>query len=374
MKIVFFIQSLSSGGAERVTATLANYWAARGWDVTVVTVAASERDFYELEGSVSRIPMGLDTHSGHWVRALFENMRRVLVLRKLLNEVRPDVAVAMMPRANSILALAGRLAGVSTVGSERIYPPAIPLGAIWEAVRRRAYRLLSALVAQTNDAADWLHANAPAPRIAVIPNPVRYPLPVSAPRMPPVETTGTLAGERVLLSVGRLEEQKGFDLLLEAFAKAVSVHPEWSLVILGQGRLGSMLAEKAVELGVGDRVALPGVVGNVGEWFEAADAYVLASHFEGFPNTLLEAMAHGLPSIAVDCRTGPADIIEDKVNGLLVPEYDSEELIRALDWIMGDDSLRIRLSAHALEVRQRFAVETIAEQWEAVFQDVTSQT
>lgn len=370
MKLLFVISSLGPGGAERVTATLANYWAKKGWEVVLLTLAGSERDFYAVNGSVHRIALGMNRESRHAVWALANNASRIAALYRVLRRERPDVAVAIMATANVTLALAGHLAGVPTVGSERIHPPTLPLGRWWEFLRGRTYPLLRALVAQTAESAAWLREHAPAPHIAVIPNPVQYPLAAHPPRVSPARVSGAPQGRMMLLAVGRLEAQKGFDRLVAAFAEAIGRHPEWSLVILGQGSLRDALTEQAAELGIEGRVALPGAVGNVREWYEAADVYALTSRYEGFPNSLLEALACGLPAIAVDCETGPREIVRHEVDGLLVPQDDPAALVAALDRMMGDKSLRERLARRAVEARDRFALERIAAKWEALFADV----
>jgi glycosyltransferase involved in cell wall biosynthesis len=371
VKVLFYLQSLSSGGAERVTATLANYWARKGWAITVVTVAGEERDFYELEPQVTRIAMDMAIKSRHAGEALLHNLRRIRALRRILRREKPDVAIAMMASANATLALAGRLAGVTTIGSERIHPPELPLGRIWELVRRRTYPLLDGLVAQTRDSAAWLRQQAPPKTIRVIANPVDYPLKAHEPRIAPANVLESLSGKQALLAVGRFDEQKGFDRLLSSFAKVSGKHGDWSLVILGEGRLRAALTQQAADLGIADRVVLPGAVGNVGDWFEAAELYALTSRFEGFPNTLVEALGHGLPAVAVDCKTGPREIVRHEVDGLLVPQDDPDALAAALDRMMYDVALRERFSLRAVEARERFAVERIAEQWESLFRQVT---
>lgn len=367
MRLLFYIHSLSSGGAERVTTTLANHWAQQGWPVTVVTVTGRERDFYRLDGRIERIALGLDSKSANGLLALRNNWCRVLALRRVLKRVRPVVAVAMMSTANATLALAGKGLSVSTIGSERIHPPTLPLGRTWEAIRRWGYRFLSCLVAQTRQSADWLRAHAPAPRIVVIPNPLNYPLPVHEPRLAPATILEETGSSQFLLAVGRLDYQKGFDRLLDAFAAILETHSDWTLVILGEGAQRTLLEEQARALGIDCRVRFPGAVGNMGEWYEFAGAYVLTSRFEGFPNTLLEALAHGLPAVAADCDTGPREILRHEVDGLLVPQDDQLALVQALGRLMGDAGLRKRFAERAIEARERFAVERIADQWEALF-------
>lgn len=367
MKILFFIHSLSSGGAERVTVTLANYWAAKGLPVILVTVAGTEGDFYALDDRIERIALNLDGDSANSLQAILGNARRIRALRAILRQKEPDVAVAMMATANATLALAGWGLKVETVGSERIHPPTLRLGRAWETIRQVSYSRLSALVAQTSQSAEWLSNHAPAPRIAVIPNPLNYPMPHLQPSVVPANTLGNISGPRLLLAIGRLEYQKGFDRLLNAFSCLDEDKANWVLVILGEGQEREALQNQAASLGVSHRVRFPGAVGNVGQWLEAADAYVLTSRFEGFPNTLLEALAHGVPCVAVDCDTGPREILRHEEDGLLVPQDDEEALARALMRIMGDSAMRARFSERAIEVREKYAVDQVASQWEELF-------
>ncbi len=356
-----------------MTATLANHWAKKGWEVVLVTVDEVDRDFYTLDSGIRRIPLGMAVRSRHSVRGFFNNIRRIRRLWSIVRCEQPDVAVAMMATANAMLAIAGRLAGVPTVGSERIYPPAVPLGRLWETVRKRTYPLLSGVVAQTRESAAWLRDRTAAPYVAVIPNPVEFPLSARAPRGSTSKSLLSVRDRRVLLSVGRLEQQKGFDRLLTAFSALSDRHPEWVLVVLGQGGLDATLKSQAAALGLAERVVLPGAVGNVGEWYEAADLYALTSRFEGFPNTLLEAMAYGVPAVAVDCETGPREIVRHEVDGLLVPQNDPEALVAGLERLMSDQVLREQFAGRASEVRERFAVERIAGEWEVVFGKVVSE-
>ena len=164
MKLLFFIHSLSGGGAERVTANLANHWAAKGWDITIVTLAPRSLDFYALHPGVKRIALELAGESRNVVAGLWKNLHRVRALRQVLRQVQPDIALALMSTANVILALATRgLANVCAIGSERTHPPQFPLGAQWEALRRSTYGRLAAVVALTQESAEWLKAAHPRP-------------------------------------------------------------------------------------------------------------------------------------------------------------------------------------------------------------------
>jgi glycosyltransferase involved in cell wall biosynthesis len=115
-------------------------------------------------------------------------------------------------------------------------------------------------------------------------------------------------------------------------------------------------------------VFLAGSVGNIGVWYTACDLYVMSSRFEGFPNTLVEALACGLPAVSFDCETGPSDIIRPEIDGLLVPTGDVSALVASLTVLMTNQALRERFAIRAVEARARFSVDGIAGQWEEIFQ------
>jgi glycosyltransferase involved in cell wall biosynthesis len=366
MKLLIFIHSLATGGAERVTVNLANLWSERGWDLAIVTVTGADQDFYELHSGVRRISLNMDMKSSNPVMAIMNNFRRLYAVRKLLKTESPDVALAMMSTANILLSLASLGTGITVIGSERIYPPRLPIGRVWSWLRQMSYPLLNAVVAQTSGSAEWLRTNTRVHRVSVIPNPVVYPLANHEPRVSP-EKFKTDCDEHLLLSVGRLVPQKGFDRLLHAFAKLSPLFPDWYLVIVGEGDCRDEFENMVLELDIEEKVYFPGAVGNIGEWYKYADIYVMTSLFEGFPNTLAEAMAHGLPVVSVDCETGPRDIIRHEVDGLLVPQNDQSALIDAVAELMSDSILRNRYAERCIDVRERFSLSRIAKMWEDLF-------
>lgn len=368
MKLLFFISSLSSGGAERVAVNLANYWAKGGWQVSVVTLTAQFEDVYQLHPAVTRIALGLSGKSRNSLTAMVNNLSRVYALRRVLCQVRPGVAVAMMDSSNVQLVMASTgLKNLIVIGSEHTHPPQMPLGVVWEALRRRFYGRLGAVVALTAESADWLSRNTRAGKVVVIPNTATYPLPVDSPRISPPVKVGK---DRLLLAVGRLSQEKGFSTLIAAFQGLVGDFPNWRLVILGEGSLHGELASQIEAAGLVNRVLLPGRVGNVGDWYVAADLYVLTSSFEGFSNTLAEAMAHGLPAVSFDCDTGPRHIIRHEIDGLLVPPGDGKALMAAMSRLMGDEVLRRQFSERATDARERFSMEKIVGMWEALFEEL----
>lgn len=172
--------------------------------------------------------------------------------------------------------------------------------------------------------------------------------------------------------MGRLSEQKHFDLLLQAFANLKDAHPEWTLTILGEGELRSQLEDLRDRLGLKDRVYLPGVVKNPHDFLRQADFFVMSSLFEGFPNAICEAMACGLPVISTDCPSGPREIIREGIDGILVPTEDVSALTAAIQKLMLDQALRQDLGRNALEITERFSLERIMGMWDEILQEVTS--
>lgn len=367
MKLCLVISSLSSGGAERVATTLANYWVQSGWQVTVITLADRGGDFYALAPSVKRVTLSCVGESAGSLSGLRNNLARVRALRRTLTREKPDVALGFMPSINILCALASVGTGITVIGTEHVHPPTLDLGQPWAWLRRRVYPHLAAVSALTETSAEWIREHTGAKYVPVMPNPITYPVPAVEPTLNPSAEKERLGGDYVLLAAGRLADQKGFDRLLDAFAAVHRRQPDWRLIILGEGPLRVVLERQCHELGLSDFVSIPGAVGNIGAWYEAADAFVLTSRYEGFGNVLAEALAYGVPAVAVDCNTGPRDILRNEVDGLLVPQNDQEALAAALDRLMGDKALRARFAERAVEARERFAIERIAAQWEEVF-------
>lgn len=366
MRLLILIHSLSCGGAERVTANLVTYWVEQGWDVTVATLAPRSYDFYPLPSGVRRVALGLAGESRSVLAALRHNIARVRAVRRLLDETNADVALGMMTGANVLLALAtGRRRRCAVFGSEHVHPPQVRLGAIWEWLRVHSYARLDVVTALTDESRLWLERCTRARRVIVIPNAVPWPLPCHAPQVaPPADRN-----RRGVVAVGRMVEQKSLDRLVAAFARLAPEFPTWDLWLVGDGPLRSALVKQIEDLGLSGRVLLPGRIGNVADWYGAADLYVMSSRFEGFGNTLAEAMACGLPSVSFDCDTGPRDIIRHGVDGLLVPPEDMAALAAAMRGLMADEAMRRRMAARAIEARERFSIRRIASMWEALFDE-----
>jgi glycosyltransferase involved in cell wall biosynthesis len=180
-------------------------------------------------------------------------------------------------------------------------------------------------------------------------------------------------GAKTVYAAGRLRKQKGFDLLIPAWAETAHLHPDWRLRLRGTGELRAQIEALIEEYGVTDTVTLEGPAEDIGADMAEASVFVLSSRFEGFPLILLEAMSKGMGVVAFDCPTGPADIVDDHRNGLLVPPQDIPALAHAIREIVEDEELRRRAAAAAIETAQEYTIEAIGPRWEAVLAELVSR-
>ncbi|GGS73446.1 hypothetical protein GCM10010156_35380 [Planobispora rosea] len=175
---------------------------------------------------------------------------------------------------------------------------------------------------------------------------------------------------RRVVAAGRLVAQKGFDMLIPAFAQAVRDRPGWRLDIYGTGQKRNTLRELIDEHGMADVIALPGRSSKLGEELADASLYALSSRFEGLPMVMIEAMSHALPVVAFDCPTGPADVLTHEVDGLLVPPGDVEAFAAAMGRLMDDRALRTRMGAAALKTVREYAPDRVMPMWENLFAEL----
>lgn len=349
-----------------MTAELARAWSNQSCKVTVVTMAGTETDFFELDRRVSRLQLSITSNRERsLVGMLAANIRRALTIRQVLVRERPDIALGMMTSAATLLALAAIGLPMKTFGSERTYPPMSPMGAAKEWLRWFTYGLLTGVVGQTEAAGHWLRKNTRACRVHVIPNHIELPLRTQDPVIAPVDVLGET--RRCILAVGRMTEEKQFPQLIEAFSKLADQYPEWDLVMAGDGPDQPALSALVAARGLVGRVHIPGPAGNIGDWYERADIFAMTSRFEGFPNALLEAMAHGVPPVAFDCLTGPSEMIHDGENGFLIPLNDMDGFTEALAKLMKSDALRAEIGERALSLRDRFSTDYAVSAWFRVF-------
>ena len=366
--IVLITSAFTVGGAERVMAILANEWAGRGIRVTALALGETgKKPFFPFSEAVHVLCLGLQGDSRNLLLGAGRNLIRIRALRRTLQDLQADIAIPFLDTVNIVTLLAARGLGLPVIISERTDPAGRDIGWPWELMRRITYSWADRLVCQGERPLRYF----PEPvrrRGLIIPNPVILPEDFRAPR-----TGRNNANQNFkVVALGSLRQEKGFDLLLKAFAQAIKKHSNWSLIIWGEGPDLPLLEAQADALGIKDYVSFPGLTREPFTRLTEADLFVLSSRVEGFPNALCEAMAVGLPVIATDVGA-VADIVCDGKNGVLVPPNDVASLAATLHRLMGDQTERLRLAGRAPEVMQRFGKEKIICLWEDVISEVTGK-
>lgn len=365
-RLALVIHALSGGGAERVLTNMANHWASQGFHVTLITLATAEADLYQTDSSVERVYLDVMRESrGAW-SAVYNNIRRATTLRRALSSARPHFVVSFTDQINVLTLMATFGMRLRVIICDRVDPRHHPLGRAWSTLRRQFYRRCFSAVVQTESVKNWIQPLVGRKPVYIVPNAVSPDAHgIDSVAMP--TDVAEIDRPHRLLAMGRLSSQKGFDLLIEAFAKLADQHPNWNLEIYGEGPLRGPLEQHVARLKLGDRIHLPGWTDDRLAEFSRADVFVLSSRYEGFPNVLLDAMACGLPAVAFDCPSGPAEIVRHTIDGLLVEPNSVDALADALHQIMADASCRRDYAVRAADVRQRFSPERFYSQWEAVF-------
>lgn len=358
MRVTMVIYSLGPGGAERVLVNMANYWVCKGWEVCLFTLDNGRNSpFYALDPAVRHRPLGVAEESHTIGQRIRNNLHRVRTLRSAILESAPDAVISLMSETNVLTLLATVGLRIPVLVQEQIDPNRHAIGILWNLLRRWTYPWATHVVVLGERSLNYFPARVRR-RARIIPNPVF---------ISPSRNTKPVTGRgntSTIIAMGRLVPQKGFDLLLQAFACVAPRHPGWFLKIWGEGPLRAELEALVGKLGLEDHVCLPGLTKEAHEQFRQADIFVLSSRYEGFPVVLCEAMACGLPSISFNCPSGPEQIISSGVNGILVASGDVDKLAVAMDMLMNDGGTRRRLAVRAPEIMDRFGIANIMGMWE----------
>jgi glycosyltransferase involved in cell wall biosynthesis len=358
LHIVIVIAGLGAGGAERVISLIAGDWVARGHLVSLVSFDEPGAPiFHAFDPRIRLVRLGVRAARGR-LAGMHATVRRLRALRRELDDLSPDIVISFLTKINVLTLLASLGTGRPVIVSERNNPHMQQANHLWAWMIALLHWRADGIVMQTQASLECLRAAARR-RACVIPNPIT---------ISPI--AGPARGGFVLAAVGRLTWQKGFDLLIKAFAHVADRHPDWQLVIWGEGDARPALERQIVDEGLSGRITLPGNSASPDVWTGQADAFVMSSRYEGFGNALCEAMAAGLPVVSFDCDYGPGEIIDSEENGVLVPKGDVEALAAALDRLMANADLRARLGLAARTVAARFDPSTIVERWDEIVASV----
>lgn len=356
MKIAFLYGSMGRGGAERVIASLANTFCNQGDQVSIITTDNNPSG-YPLDEKVQHIRMNLAGDSRNKLEGIARNVKRIHRLRSVIKQGNYDAVIPFYLRDAILLQYIfpfGRKFKIIT--SDRANPNKRKLGKIMKWQYDTMLPKVDGFIFQT-DRVSLCYPEKLRKIGTVIHNGV-FPeiLPETIPEF----------GDRRhkdICAVGRLDAQKGYDILLKAFRQFRQAHPEHHLHIYGKGALQKDLEMQIETLELSGAVTLHGSVPGV--MFHVADMgmFVMASRYEGMPNALMEAMACGLPCISADCDFGPGELIRDHENGVLVPVEDADALAKAMAEVADDPALAQKLSQNARGLRETHSGEKIAAKY-----------
>jgi glycosyltransferase involved in cell wall biosynthesis len=293
---------------------------------------------------------------------------RLQALRRIVKEKRPDVVVSFLPNVNIAALAATAFSGVPCIACERSDPSTQPIGWVWKTACKWFYRYADCVTVQTEAVHTSIHqVYSGLKRLAVVPNP----LPEDILGWQARQLEHDNSGRKTLLSLGRLSEEKQVDRIITAFAELAPRFPDWDLAIYGDGPLRPALAAQIAHLGLTQRAFLRGRTHAPWQVMSQADAFVMASRYEGFPNALLEAMGVGLPCVSTDCPSGPREMSRGGIDALLVGVNDPDALHGALAQLMGDGALRRHLGRTArASVASRYALKAVLNVWDDLFAKV----
>jgi glycosyltransferase involved in cell wall biosynthesis len=378
MRITTVIEDLGGGGAERVCVNLANAWVARGWDVTILTVSQrAATPAYAIDSRVRMRDIGwrraadpkeLNANSlapmlrGLHGVACFDIVHELpllAMLRYAILAAAPHVVVAHNDFMNVKVLAAMHETGVPVIACEHVDVSHYTIGT-WQEIRETLYRRAPAVVAPHAAIAEWFRLRGA--RAYAIPNALHTPPSIS------MERTGE---RRRLVTLARLSQEKRIDPLVCAFASIAADFPDWDLEVYGDGPLRDSLTALIAELAPG-RIQLRGFTDTPYEVLSGADLFVSSSWLEAFGNAIWEALACGVPVVALECGAPVRSLVRDGVDGLIVEGDTPEALASALASLMGDVRARRTMAARAAEVVTRFSIESALKAWDALLRNVSS--
>ena len=348
-EIIVLMVCLGVGGAERVLTELTNEWVELGHKVTILLrEPLSYIHDYEVDERITVI-----SFNNKGKTKLVKRINYALNLRRYLHKHRQATVIAFLNPTIRILGMIMPFVENRLVFSERCDPYHSPKNRYLRIVRNELFKKADICVFQTHGAKEYFSKYVQNKSV-VIPNPINPCL------LEPYKGSR----DKRIVAACQLIPQKNLPMLITAFSMLHKDHPDYKLYIYGRGPLREELIDLSNKLGVSEHVCFPGFVKNINEIMNKAAMYVSSSNYEGISNSMLEALGLGVPTICTDCPIGGArEMIEDGVNGILVPVGDHKALYQAMKTIIEDSELSNKLSAEAIKIRNKYPARIIAEEW-----------
>lgn len=343
-KIAIVAQGLSDGGAERVAAILANRFADEGNEVLFVAAYSPDKE-YKLRNGIEYIYIESKAKN-----KLLKLTSRAIKINKIINKFNADVIISFIINEMIICNLRTKASIIYTL---RIDPAHVMRKTFNRVLCIFSYNRADKIVFQTPGARDYFSQKI-RNKGAVIGNPLTRGLPY----------WNKEEHKKIIISACRLTEQKNLKMLISAYSEFRKIHPDYLLKIYGNGPLKNDLIEYCRSIGIEKYVEFPGHSRKIHSIMAESAIFSLTSNFEGLSNSMLEALAIGLPTVCTDCPPGGASLyINDKVNGMLVPVGDVEELYNRFCLLADNESLCKVLSRESIKIREQLDEDIIMAKW-----------
>lgn len=357
MRILFTIGTLGGGGAERNVSLLANSLVKNGYEVGILTIWGDEQ-VYELDERITYIPLNPSTSN-----KLSRFIKQMLGIRPAIKRYKPDLIISFLADVNACVLLMSRFMNCKVVISERNDPHIDPTIKVFRMLRRMMYPFANGYAFQTPDAKEYFAKIIKNKPSIVVPNPVREGLPMHVDN-----------DSKIIVTACRLTAQKNLPMLIAAFEKVVEKQGDYNLHIYGEGGLQAELQKYIEDKHLEKQVFLKGFDKNVCDRINEAEIFVLSSNYEGMSNSMIEALAMGMPTIVTDCPIGGARmLIQNGENGILVPVEDTEAMSEAMISLIEDKERRNKLANNAQMIRMNNSVEAIVEKWKSFIKLCTEE-
>ena len=351
-KILFVVRTLSEGGSERVSSILAStFERVFGYSVYVCVLNNNEKE-YELSDKVEKITLYKTNNI-----KIFKMWYELTFIRKSIKRIKPNVIISLDSyRTNLLIEISNIGIGSKIILSERNDPNKIPPKKIGRILTPILYKLCDGIVFQTIDAKNFFSKDIQK-KSTIIPNPIAL-------NHVEVYKGKWNSRRKAIVNCSRLVPQKNIPLLIDAFSEILKIHPDYKLEIYGEGFLQKELEQQVRRLGIEKEVSFMGFRKDILESIKDAAIYVSTSDYEGISNSMLEAMALGIPTICTDCPIGGARMmIRDNENGILVPVGNKNSIIEAINKIINDSDFADRIGNNAKEIVNEMSVNQITERW-----------
>lgn len=340
-KIAFVVSSFSSGGAERVISNISNVLVEK-FEIIIITSIKSQ-PFYNLD---ERINVVACTDEISQSLSIFQSLKLNFLLTRriyqILKKEKVSLVIGFITSTNIISTNVAKILGIPCIISERNNPLVEDVQKFWVILRKFVYLLSDRIVLQTQGVKKIYEKKIQPDKLIILPNPIASEL--------SQQRDDNVVKENLIITVGRLDKNKCHDDIIKAFGSLEIEN--WKLLIIVEGSKKQELIALIDELQLSHKIKIISKVKRIDKYYNKSSIFVFASKTEGFPNALLEAMHFGLPCISTDCDFGPSDLIDDGINGYLVPVNQVTALKERFSQLINNEELR-----RAFSTKSKFATE-----------------